>query len=236
MPITESSGPDRRQLAILAVGLLACVALVASQLGGWRNAAVLAKLIASSSFVALAISAGAVRSLFGRILLAGLALSWIGDMLLLGRSQALFLSGLCAFLLAHVAYITAFVVRGVNPRWALATAVPVVLVSVLVSIWLSPHVSDSMQLPVWLYTAVISGMVIGAIGARGAGAVLAIPLGALLFYFSDLSVAAGQFVRPEFPNFAWGLPFYYSGQLLLAWSAGSVLQARQSFGGVSDSR
>jgi uncharacterized membrane protein YhhN len=216
--------------------LLACVALVASQLGGWRSAAVLAKLIASTSFVALAISSGAARSLFGRILLAGLALSWIGDMLLLGRTQALFLSGLCAFLLAHVAYITAFVVRGINRRWALAAAIPVMLISVLVSIWLSPHIPDSMQLPVWLYTAVISGMVIGAIGARGAGAVLAIPLGALLFYFSDLSVAAGQFVRPAFPNFVWGLPFYYSGQLLLAWSAGRAPQARQSLAGVSDSR
>jgi uncharacterized membrane protein YhhN len=194
------------------------------------------KLIASSSFVALAISAGAARSLFGRILLAGLALSWIGDMLLLGRSQALFLSGLCAFLLAHVSYVTAFVVVGIDRRWALAAAVPVVSISLLVSIWLSPHVPDSMQLPVWLYTAVISGMVIGAIGTRGAGAALAIPLGALLFYFSDLSVAAGQFVQPDFPNFVWGLPFYYVGQLLLAWSAGSVLHARQSLAGVSDSR
>lgn len=215
---------------------MACVVLVASQLGGWRSAAVLAKLIASSSFVALAITVGARRSLFGRILLAGLALSWIGDMLLLGRSQALFLSGLCAFLLAHVAYIAAFAVRGINWRWAMAAAIPVVPTSVFVSIWLSPHVPDSMQLPVWLYTAVISGMVIGAMGARGAGAAVAIPLGALLFYFSDLSVAAGQFVRPGFPNFVWGLPFYYSGQLLLAWSSGSVLHVRQSFGGVSDSR
>jgi uncharacterized membrane protein YhhN len=234
--MVDTAGRNKPWPAIVAIGLLACAALVASQLGGWHSAAVLAKFIASSSFVALAITVGAWRTLFGRILLAGLALSWIGDMLLLGRTQAMFLSGLCAFLLAHVAYITAFVVHGINRRWALAAAVPVVPISVLVSIWLSPHVPDSMLPPVLLYTAVISGMVIGAVGARGAGAVLAIPLGALLFYFSDLSVAAGQFVQPEFPNFVWGLPFYYSGQLLLAWSAGPVLHARQSLAGVSDSR
>lgn len=234
--MAEAAGLDRRQFAIPAIGIVACFALVVCQLGGYSGAAVLAKLVASTSFIALGISVGAARSLFGRVLLAGLVLSWIGDMLLLGRTQTLFLSGLAAFLLAHVAYVTAFVVHGINWRWAMTAAVPVAVISAIVSIWLTPQVPEPMQFPVWLYTVVISCMVMCAIGARGAGAVLAIPLGALLFYFSDLSVAAGQFVRPEFPNFVWGLPFYYGGQLLLAWSAGSPPQAHQSSAGVSDIR
>lgn len=234
--MAEGAGLHRRQFAIVAIGIVACFGLVASQLGGYYGATVLAKLVASTSFVALALSVGAARSRSGRLLLAGLVLSWIGDMLLLGRTTSLFLSGLLAFLMAHVAYIAAFAVHGIAWRWALVAAIPVVTVSVLVSMWLTPHVPATMQLPVWLYTAVISGMVLCAVGARGAGAVLAIPVGALLFYFSDLSVAAGQFVRPEFPNFVWGLPFYYGGQLLLAWSAGRAAQADQSLAGVSDSR
>lgn len=227
--MAETAGGNRLRLPIAAFGLLACAVLVTSQVGGFHGAAIAAKLLASSSFVALAISAGAMRSAFGRLLLAGLLLSWIGDMLLLGRTQALFLSGLCAFLLAHLAYVTAFIAHGVNWRWVAAAAIPVALTSALVSAWLSPHVPDPMQIPVRLYTVVISCMVIAAIGTRGAGAGLAIPAGALLFYFSDLSVAAGQFMQPEFPNYVWGLPFYYGGQLLLAGSAGQSA-------GVSDLR
>jgi uncharacterized membrane protein YhhN len=231
----DSTRLNHGQRIIVAVGLLACAALVAGQLLNIPAAVVLAKLIASSSFLALAISAGAMHSLSGRLLFAGLVLSWIGDMLLLGRTQSLFLSGLCAFLLAHLAYVSAFVARGINWRWVAAAAVPVALISASVSAWLSPHVPDSMQLPVRLYTVVISCMVIGAIGTRGAGAGLAIPVGALLFYFSDLSVAAGQFMQTEFPNYVWGLPFYYGGQLLLAGSAGPPLPAGQS-AGASDAR
>lgn len=233
--MVETASRDRLRHSIVAFGLLACALLVATQIGGYHNAAAVAKLLASSSFVVLAISAGALSSAYGRLLLAGLLFSWIGDMLLLGRSDALFLSGLSAFLLAHLAYVAAFIKRGINRRWLAAAAVPVALTSVLVSAWLSPHVPDAMQVPVWLYTFVISCMVAGAFAARGAGAPLAIPAGALLFYFSDLSVAAGQFIQPDFPNFVWGLPFYYCGQLLLAGSAATPPRASQS-AGTSDFR
>jgi uncharacterized membrane protein YhhN len=40
--------------------------------------------------------------------------------------------------------------------------------------------------------------------------------GAALFYLSDLAVAADRFLGGSFPHYAWGLPLYYSGQLLLA--------------------
>ncbi len=217
----DSAQLNRGQRIIVAVCVLACAALVTCQLFDIRAAVVLAKLIASSSFIALAISVAAMRSLFGRLLLAGLVLSWIGDMLLLGASPGLFLAGLVAFLLAHLMYVSSFIAHGVNWRWVIAAGIPVVLISASVSLWLAPHVPAPMQLPVWLYTFVISGMVMSAFGTRGAGAGLAIAVGALLFYLSDLSVAAGQFIRPEFPNYVWGLPFYYTGQLLLAGSAGS---------------
>jgi uncharacterized membrane protein YhhN len=79
-----------------------------------------------------------------------------------------------------------------------------------------------MLIPVRSYTFVITLMVIAAFGARGAGAPVLLPLGASLFYLSDLSVAAGQFVQPAFPNYVWGLPFYFGGQVLLAMSVRHV--------------
>ena len=42
--------------------------------------------------------------------------------------------------------------------------------------------------------------------------------GAVLFFVSDLAVARDKFVGASFVNRAWGLPAYYAGQLLIAWS------------------
>jgi uncharacterized membrane protein YhhN len=69
-----------------------------------------------------------------------------------------------------------------------------------------------------LYTIVISSMVIAAIGTRGKGGPVLILVGALLFFLSDLSVAALRLVQTDFPTYVWGLPLYYAGQLCLALS------------------
>jgi len=139
-------------------------------------------------------------------------------MFLLGTSRQLFLAGLVSFLLAHIAYVIAFSIHGLNDKWSLTAFVPVAAISVFVTVWLTPYLPGDMIVPVRTYTFVISLMVIMAFGAKGAGGPLLIPAGATLFYFSDLSVAAGQFIEPTFPNYVWGLPFYYTGQLLLALS------------------
>jgi uncharacterized membrane protein YhhN len=139
-------------------------------------------------------------------------------MFLLGESRALFLAGLVSFLLAHVAYIIAFSFHGLNDRWSFAAVLPITAVSIFVSLWLTPYLPQDMIIPVRVYTFVISVMVITAIGAKGAGGPMLIPVGALLFYLSDLSVATMQFTEPRFPNYVWGLPFYYTGQIMLAMS------------------
>ena len=69
-----------------------------------------------------------------------------------------------------------------------------------------------------MYTAVISLMVIAAFGCKAAGATNLVLIGALLFFVSDLSVAAQRIVQTEFPTFVLGLPMYYAGQLCLALS------------------
>ena len=203
-------------IGFIVLCLAAVVVLVASQLADNPTAAAVAKLVASSSFLAVALISGALRSSYGRILLSGLVLSGFGDMFLLGRGEALFLAGLVSFLLAHVAYVVAFAYHGLNDKWSIAAVLPIAAISIVVSIWLTPHLPESMVVPVRAYTLVISLMVITAFGARGAGGPLLIPFGAVLFYLSDLSVASLQFTSPEFPNYVWGLPFYYTGQLMLA--------------------
>ena len=177
-----------------------------------------AKLAASSAFVLMAVSAGALASRYGTLILAGLVLSWFGDVFLIGTSRHWFLLGLSSFLLAHIAYITAFITAGVERRWTLGAAAPVVVIAAAVMLWLQPYVPPELLWPVRFYTAVISLMVITAFGTLGAGATALIVSGACLFYLSDLSVAALRFTEPPFPTYVFGLPLYYAAQICLAFS------------------
>lgn len=202
----------------IAIITTATIFLVLSRLWDQPVAATASKLVASSAFVALALSSGALRTRYGNVVLAALGFSWVGDLLLTGTSGQHFLFGLISFLIAHVMYITAFWIRGIDRTWFISAVLPIALLSVGISVWLTPFVSAEMLIPVRIYTFIISLMVIAAFGAHGAGAPILLPLGATLFYLSDLSVAAGQFVQPAFPNYVWGLPFYFGGQVLLAMS------------------
>jgi len=203
----------------VALTLLGCVALVSLLLLDYAVASAIAKIVASTAFVATAVRVGALHSLFGRFVLLGLVFSWFGDTFLIGESRTAFLLGLGAFLFAHLSYIGAFAIRGISMRWAVPGALPVAAAAIAVSLWLAPHVPADMIIPVRAYTFVISLMLIAAIGTRGSGAPAFILVGALLFFLSDLSVAALRLVQTDFPTYVWGLPFYYAGQTLLALSA-----------------
>ncbi len=213
---------DSRSMLAAAVCGVACFVLVAGLLFGQTALAASAKLVASTAFVAAALTAGAMGSRYGRIVLAGLVLSWFGDAFLVGTAERWFLLGLVSFFLAHVAYVTAFVTLGVDRRWSLSAAAAVVVIGALVLAWLTPGLPEGLVWPVRVYTAVISLMVITAFGTLGAGATPLIVAGAVLFYVSDLSVAAMRFTEPLFATYVFGLPLYYAGQLCLALSVASV--------------
>jgi uncharacterized membrane protein YhhN len=80
-----------------------------------------------------------------------------------------------------------------------------------------------MLIPVLLYILVITVMASGAWAVfwkssfQISGRML-ILVGSLCFYFSDLFVARNKFIKEEYRNRLIGLPFYYSGQFLLAFS------------------
>ena len=205
----------RNLIALVAV---ACIALVGLLHSGLYLPAIAAKLIASTAFIAVAVRSGAMTSRYGRLILLGLALSWCGDMFLTGQSRLAFLAGLSAFLLGHVAYVTAFVRHGYQRGWVYAAAIPVTALAIAVFAWLEPHTPADLMLPVRAYIAVISLMVIFAYGTRGRGGSVLIPVGATLFFLSDLSVAALWLVQTDYPTYVLGLPFYYAGQVCLALS------------------
>ena len=214
--------PSRTALAFAYLCGASCAALVAGLLLDQPQFAAIAKVIASTALVATAISAGAFASRYGVVILVGLFLSWFGDAFLIGESERWFLFGLVSFLLAHVAYITAFIGVGVDRTWTLAATVPIIFIAVLVLLWLAPLVPGGLAWPVRIYTAVISLMVITAFGTLGAGASPLIVAGACLFFMSDLSVAATRFADPLFPTYVLGLPLYYAGQLCLALSVSTA--------------
>jgi len=204
---------------LLALVTVACILLVALLLIGRDFPAAVAKLVASSGFIVLAIHVGGLRSNYGRIILLGLTFSWLGDAALIGETQSLFLLGLGAFLLAHIAYIAAFVVFGVSVKWVVVAVLPIALIAITVSLWLAPYIPQELVIPVRVYTAVISLMVIGAFGTRGRGATILVLAGAVMFFLSDLSVAALRLVQTDMPTYIMGLPLYYAGQVCLALSA-----------------
>jgi len=88
------------------------------------------------------------------------------------------------------------------------------------------HLGD-MRIPVIAYIVIITAMVISAAalmnnpGLDPAARALVFA-GALLFYVSDIFVARQRFVTKAFLNRAAGLPLYYAGQFMIAFSTGLI--------------
>ena len=179
----------------------------------------IAKPLASAGFVGAAIAGGAASHPPGQAILVALLLSFAGDVLLIPRTRKLFLAGLGSFLLGHLAYAVAFLIRGVDPVYSAAALAVLLPLGWWVSRWLRPHLPQGMVIPVHAYIAVITAMVACAAGGlRTEGGPLMF-VAAVAFFLSDLAVARDRFVRPGLINRALGLPFYYGAQLLFAYAA-----------------
>ena len=177
------------------------------------------KMLASTGFVAVALSVGGLSNTYGRVIVVALVFSWAGDLLLTFTARSAFLGGLVTFLLGQVAYSVAFGILGTDVLTATIAGIVMSLAGLFVWKWLAAHVGD-MAGPVVAYIVVITVMVVMAFAAFGAGATTLIPIGAVLFYTSDIAVARNQFVAPGVMNRVWGLTLYYLAQVLLAATAG----------------
>lgn len=200
----------------------ALIALLTGESYNRRKVVWIAKPLASSGFLIAALGFGALASLYGQLLLTALVLSFTGDILLIPKRKITFLYGLISFACAHIIFAAAFVVPGVNLTAAFAGAVFIAGVFLLIGKWLAPYLPSKMRTPVWIYFVVIGGMVSLAGGNTFNGGPPAIITGAVLFVVSDVAVARNRFVSPGFFNKIWGLPLYYTAQLLLASSIALV--------------
>jgi uncharacterized membrane protein YhhN len=205
---------------MLWAAMTAAVALLlAAEYRGWRAGIWLAKPLASTVFLVAAWLNGALDSSYGRLVLAALACSWLGDVLLIPAERPkVFRAGVLAFGLAHVAYIAAFVSRGLEPMRMELFAAVAALGLVFAIPWLRPRVPPELRLSVYGYMAILSAMLVTGAGASGADPLILV--GAALFYVSDLTVARERFVAPGFGNGLVGLPLYYAAQLVLAATVG----------------
>lgn len=174
----------------------------------------LAKPVMMPLLLAYLLSQVGRRSVFARergkpgyagLVACGLFFSWIGDLLLLvsGRGEIFFVTGMAAFLLAHLSYCAAFLqpvlTTGGEGRPLLSRRPYLVTPFVLLLILVYPRILPSLgalALPVLLYAVAILTMAAlalnlhGLLPPRNATVTLS---GALLFLAADTILALNRF-------------------------------------------
>jgi uncharacterized membrane protein YhhN len=146
--------------------------------------------------IVAALVLGALDETGGGWLLAALVLGLLGDVFLLGKSDARFRAGLAAFLVGHLAYVACFVAVGLpRPGWswlALVAVAGAFVVTRQVVPATYRHGGLAMAGPVALYTLVIAAMLLTAWWTG----IPLVAIGAAIFVCSDSVLAVHRFVRP----------------------------------------
>ncbi len=158
------------------------------------------------------------------LILAALVLGLCGDVLLLnGR---LFVHGLAAFLIGHVAYTAAFLHFIPAPVFSsvpwLACLAAVVVSGTAYALVLSRRMEPGawgMRGPVAVYIAALSAMLLTAVACALSGGSILLPVGAVLFYFSDAILAWHLLVKKHGISYLLLLAFYYTAQGCLCWGS-----------------
>lgn len=211
-------------LPYATVTIVALVLLLLARARDWRPGVWIFKPLAAAGFIAAALAAGALSSIhgsYGLWVLLALVLCFGGDVLLIPRDRpAVFRAGVLSFLLGHLTFCVAFIVRGIDATVLAVVCLPLAVNVFVVLRWLRPHLPGGFRGPVQAYIVVISAMVALAVAAWAAVGDARIPIGAVMFFVSDLAVARERFVTPSLWNARWGLPLYFGGQLVLAATVG----------------
>ncbi|MBK0394743.1 lysoplasmalogenase family protein [Ramlibacter algicola] len=204
-------------LAIEAGALAAATA--AEGLVAWHQVFKPAALVALIAFVAVRLWRERRAMSFDALLLAGLALSLVGDVLLM--LPGMFIAGLVAFLLAHLCFIVLFrqdVGWLPRPRALLATLGAGALMYAVLFASLGPVLRGAVA----AYVVVIATMAAQAIGRAAVlqdRASRLVAVGAVLFMASDSLLAINRFALPLPLAQVWVLATYYAAQLLIATGA-----------------
>ena len=169
----------------LIPGLLAAIGYlpISGHPASWQRSVI--KLLSVGCFALVALTAGAPWALT-----VGLALSALGDLALSRPGERWFLSGMAAFGLAHLCYISLFVPYWTGmPVWP---ALALVVLTLSTELWLIPHVGPHLRFPMRLYISLIAVMGLTAFASPLAAA----RAGAQAFILSDLILAVQLFRLP----------------------------------------
>jgi len=216
----------RPELIPIPLIFIAVFLLIRAEIRGARKQAYIFKPTATLLVILVAMFSflnATSHCSFSLMILAGLLLSLIGDVALLFQQRGkAFLIGLASFLLAHVVYSLAFLM------YETFTFLDLISLTLLTSAGIAFYQLikaglGAMKIPVVAYIIIISIMVNRAFAALGSPAfgrtqALFIAFGALLFYISDMILAAHRFWKP-LKRYRINLAFYYAGQVLIALSA-----------------
>jgi len=199
---------------------LVVVALLVAELREDRRAQYFFKSLAAFGFVLLALQFGALETVYGKYILAGLMACAVGDVFLLARkSHRLFIAGMGAFALGHIIYSFGFISHGleldeVNGRYAFYIAALLAMICLSAAVYIIPKAERSMRLPVIIYSVIITTMCVLAALTYN----IVIIIAALAFAVSDYFVGMDRFIDPKK---YWALlitPLYFGAQTLFAFS------------------
>lgn len=209
-------------LLLLGAYAALVLALLLAELQGKRALQTLVKPLAAIGFLILALKFGALESIYGRYVFAGLTACAIGDVCLLSRkSKTIFRLGMLAFAFGHISYILA-AGHIIRPDLSLLTFTFTTVLGLgfgfTVFLSLKKDLPKDMVWPVGVYTFIISLMLVRAFQTDMVGLHLFMVVGAILFAISDVFVARDRFVAPS-PKNAWVItPLYFGAQALFALS------------------
>lgn len=203
----------------VAAGLTAALAIAADWNERRHKSFYVLKPLTTLLIAGVAAAASPASASYQNWIVGALLLSLAGDICLMFSAQRWFVAGLLGFLLAHLAFVAAFL-HNISvvalPGWLAA-----VVLYACVLLWFLLPRSGALKLPVLLYCAVLTAMVFAAAGryeALETGKALAALGGALLFMLSDSLLAVRQFVRRYRHAQTLILSTYWMAIGLIAWS------------------
>ena len=185
----------------IAILLSALAAIAGAWLGGdalWLHYA--AKPLATALILWRAAAAAPVIGVrYRRAVLGGMALSLVGDVLLMLPAD-LFVPGLVAFLLAHVGYVVAFAPGSTRAARAIGFGVLAVVVAINLA-GLLPHIAPTLKGAVIAYVVVLASMAAFALARAWTPALMHawpratrfVAFGAVCFVTSDSLLAWDRF-------------------------------------------
>lgn len=170
----------------------------------------------------IAVLGQATLPFYKYMIIAGLVFSLAGDILLVLPSDR-FVTGLTAFLMAHLFYSAAFVSE-VDTLIGLPL-IPLIISGIVIYIFLASSLGR-LKKPVLIYMLVILMMTWFAWerwGQTGQSGALLAAVGAVLFVISDAILATNRFRGAFKPACALKLTTYFTAQCLIASSVGPLV-------------